>query len=195
MSILNRTHVKTDEEIVSEYWARDQQAIEDTSARFGETVYRVCRRILRDPQTAKECVNDVYLKAWSSIPPNRPNDLAAYLSVIARSTAVDRLRLETRGKRVKDGLSASLDDFQDLLSSDDDVADELEAKELSHALERFLRGVSRRERTVFIKRFYFACTVSEIVSETGIPRSVVYKTLKRLKQELKTFLEQEGYRV
>ena len=188
-----KTKPKSDDDIVREYWERDEKAVEDTARRYEDFIYRVIRRILRDTQTARECVNDVYLKMWSSIPPNRPSNLEAYLSRIARSVAVDRLRSETRQKRGGSGIMRSLDDYRDLLTTESDVPDEAAARALAETLNRFLRNLSARDRACFVKRFYYACTISDIVTETGLPRITVYRTLGRVKKQLKEVLEDEGY--
>ena len=193
MSSLSRATRKTDDEIVTEFWARDQQAVTDTAERYGPYLYQICFRILRDSQSAKECVNDVYLKAWAAIPPNRPEKLASYLGRLARETSVDRVRRETRQKRIKSGLWESLDDYREILASEENVEQTVETRALSAALERYLGSLPVKERVLFVKRYYYACSYSEIAAETGIPRTTVHRLLSRIKTDLKDFLTKEGY--
>ena len=187
-----RAAPKTDEDIVREYRDRDEQALADTADRYGAYLYQTCFRIVRGAQTAKECVNDVYMRAWSTSPPDRPEYFAAWLGSLAREAAVDRLRLETRRKR-NGGLTESLDDYRDVLASDQDVQSEVESRLLTAALERFLNRLPAEDRVLFIKRYYYACTFSEIASETGIPRASIHRTLARIKKELAQYLKKEGY--
>ena len=187
-----RAAPKTDEEIVRELRNRDEQALTDIADLYGAYLNQVCYRIVRSAQTAKECVNDVYLKIWSSSPPDDPGLLSAFLSRLAREAAVDRLRLETRRKR-NGGLRESLDDYRDVLVSDQDVPSEVEARLLTAALETFLSRLPAEDRVLFVKRYYYSCTLSEMASETGISRSAIHRTLARIKKELEHYLKGEGY--
>ena len=68
-----------DKEILDLYWARSEQAILETGRKYGVPVNRVAWNILGDRQEAEECMNDTWLAAWNSIPPQRPDPLLTYL--------------------------------------------------------------------------------------------------------------------
>ena len=76
-----------DEEIVQMYWDRDEKAISATSEKYGAYSMAIARHIVESPEDAEECVNEVYLKLWNSIPPHRPDLLAAYIGKIVRNVA------------------------------------------------------------------------------------------------------------
>ena len=65
----------TDQQILELYWARSEDAIAETDKVYGRYFLFIAREILRDEEDAKETVNDTYLKAWHTIPPQRPNPL------------------------------------------------------------------------------------------------------------------------
>ena len=79
-----------DSKILDLYWARDEGAIKETQAKYGGLCYSIAINILSSPQDSEECVNDTYNKAWQSIPPKRPNSLAAYLGRIVRNLSINR---------------------------------------------------------------------------------------------------------
>lgn len=81
-----------DEEIVNLFWTRNEDAIEETSKKFGRYLTQIAYNILSDLQDSEECVNDAYLKTWNSIPHNRPTALSCFLGKITRSLAVDLYR-------------------------------------------------------------------------------------------------------
>ena len=60
-----------DREIVALYWDRSEAAVAETQARYGPYCLAIARRILGSGEDAEECVNDVWLAAWNSIPPHR----------------------------------------------------------------------------------------------------------------------------
>ena len=73
----------TDEKIVELYWGRSEEAIKETDKQYGRYFHYIAKEILQDEEDAKEIVNDTYLKAWDSIPPERPNPLKAFLGRIS----------------------------------------------------------------------------------------------------------------
>ena len=55
-----------DQETVALYWARDERAVAETSAKYGAYCLSVARRILSDPRDAEESVNDTWAAAWGA---------------------------------------------------------------------------------------------------------------------------------
>ena len=88
-----------DERILDLYWQRSERAVAETDARYGGLLRSIAQNILRDAADAEECVSDAYLRAWTTIPPQRPKSLAAYLARIARNLSIDRLRRNGAAKR------------------------------------------------------------------------------------------------
>ncbi len=183
---------KEDTEIVDLYLCRDENAIIETEKKYKHFIFSVCNGILRQKQDSEECVNTVYLKIWNSIPPEKPRDLRTYIARIARTTAIDRFRSNTRLKRCT-GVTDSLDDYADFLTSDYSIEEEIDTNALVNFLNAFLSTLPETERVCFVKRFYFNCSYREIEKQTHIPKSTVYLTLERVKNELKKRLSEEGF--
>ena len=78
-----------DKGIIDLYFARDEKAIDETMKSYNGRLLRFASRFLSDPRDAEECVNDAYVRAWDTIPPNRPNNLFAYLAALCRNAALD----------------------------------------------------------------------------------------------------------
>ena len=89
----------TDAEIISLYWARDEQAVSETARRYGSYIHAISVQILESEPDAEECVNDTYLKAWQTIPPQKPFSLKDYLGRLVRHLSIDRYRAMRRAKR------------------------------------------------------------------------------------------------
>ncbi len=73
-----------DEKIIDLYWERNEQAIKHTDEKYGKYLTKIAFNILADTEDSKESVNDTYLAAWNSMPPQRPTALSAYLGKITR---------------------------------------------------------------------------------------------------------------
>ena len=65
-----------DKMIVSLYLARNESAILQTDKKYGNYLMKIAYNILNDREDSKESVNDTYLAAWNSIPPNIPEMLS-----------------------------------------------------------------------------------------------------------------------
>ena len=88
-----------DEQIVTLYWNRDETAIQETQAKYDRYLTKIACNILADMEDSRESVNDTYLAAWNSMPPQRPSVLSAYLAKLTRRISIDRFRYRTRDKR------------------------------------------------------------------------------------------------
>ena len=64
-----------DQKIIDLYFARDEEAIQATSEKYGAYCLAVARNILNDQEDAEECVNDTWMRAWDAMPPQRPQSL------------------------------------------------------------------------------------------------------------------------
>ena len=62
-----------DNHILDLYFARNEEAIRQTDAVYGRKLYRLADRILQDALDSEEAVSDTYMKAWETIPPQRPD--------------------------------------------------------------------------------------------------------------------------
>ena len=90
----------TDEKIVALYWARSEDAIKETDKAYGTYCRYIAYNILREKEDADETVNDTYLKAWQSMPPQKPNPLKAFLGRITRQLSINRLEKKTDKQKV-----------------------------------------------------------------------------------------------
>ena len=110
-----------DHKIVDLYWQRSENAIKETSTKYGRMLDGISYSLLSSREDAEECVNDTYLEAWNKMPDDRPAYLGAYLSRIVRCISIDRFRASHRQKRgeaveltdeladcIPSGISASL---------------------------------------------------------------------------------------
>ena len=83
--------------------------------------------------------------------------------------------------------------MQDLLASDDDIAQTVETQELSQMISDYLREQPDRKRIIFLKRYYFASTINEIAEEQKTTEGAVKILLYRMRRELKQVLQDRGY--
>ena len=70
-----------DSQLLALFQSRDETALKEAELRFGAQCRGIAKRILGNSEDAEECWNDVLLRLWNTIPPAKPQYLAAYISV------------------------------------------------------------------------------------------------------------------
>ena len=58
-----------DDRIIELYWQRDESALAETQQKYNSYLYKIAYNILANTEDSEESVNDTYLAAWNSIPP------------------------------------------------------------------------------------------------------------------------------
>ena len=192
---MKRKAILSDENIVELYWARDERAIDETDAKYGRYLYAVAFNIVGDKSDCDECLNDTYLGAWNSMPPERPRALKAYLTVIMRRTATDVYKSGTRKKRVPVSITSSIEEIGELIPSASDVDEELAAKDLAAVIDGFVRSLNERQMYIFMSRYYLSRPIGEIARTLLCSISTVNKELAAIRAALKEKLESEGFSV
>ena len=86
-----------DSQIIDLYWARSEQAVQETDSKYGSYCRAIAHNILKNLEDTEECVSDTWLRAWNAMPPQRPSVLSAFLGRITRNLSLDRYKA-ARGK-------------------------------------------------------------------------------------------------
>ncbi len=182
-----------DPQIVELYWQRSERAIPETAAKYGAYCQRIACNILSSPEDAEECVNDTWLRAWNTMPDQRPSRLGGYLGRLTRWLCLDRRRRDGRGKRGGGEYDLALEELDGCLAAPGNAETALEQAELTASVNRFLAGLRTEERTMFLARYYFGCPVAEIADRHSCGQSRVKTALYRTRKKLQTHLREEGY--
>lgn len=182
-----------DDKIIALYFDRDEQAIRETDIKYGRLCHKVAQNILNDPEDSEECVNDTYLSLWNTIPPTRPTRFMAFLCKIVRNLSLKRLDYNLARKR-NAGVLVSLSELEAVLP-DDRFAPGLEDAEIGRLISDFLRTEKQEARAVFIRRYYFFDSVSEIAKRYSFTESRVKTMLLRTRNRLRIYLQKEGVEV
>ena len=69
----------------------------------------------------------------------------------------------------------------------------MDARELGRAIDAFLDTVSRENRVLFLRRYWFGDSVKQLASATGHSENTVSVRLSRLRTQLKNYLYKEGF--
>ena len=182
-----------DDDIVNLYWQRSEQAISETSRKYGKYCFSIAGNILGNREDAEECVNDTYHEAWKCIPPHRPAVLSTFLGKITRRISIDRLRRRNADKRGGGEMPLILDELQDCVASDEDIEQEYERRRLSDVVASFVRSLPETEQKIFLCRYWYLDPVSAICEQFGFSETKVKSMLHRTRTKLHRTLVKEGF--
>ena len=184
-----------DSQIVELYLSRDESAVAHTGEKYGARLRAIAHRITEDPGAAEECENDTYLEAWNAIPPHEPRSyLFAFLARITRHLALDRCKERSRQKR-SGQLVPLTREMEQCIPSPHDPEKVVDARLLSAAVSAFLRTIGQEQRNIFLRRYWYLDSVSDIAARFSISQSKVKTTLFRTRNALKQYLKKEDFLV
>lgn len=181
-----------DNEIIELYWNRDEAAITATADTYGNYCYSIAYNILCNNEDAEECVNDTWLNAWKSIPPQRPNRLSTYLGKITRNLSLNRYKLLTAQKRGKGQVEIALSELEGCVPAQTDMDQIADEMVLVSAIEAFLFAQPRTECNIFVGRYWYLYSIRDLAVAYHMSKSKVASLLYRMRMKLKLHLEKEG---
>ena len=176
-----------DEIIIEMFFARSEQAIKELDIKYGKIFHKTSYNILNDELDVEECVNDAYLGTWNTIPPTKPHSLLAYVCQIVRNISLKRYYIKKAMKR-NSTYDVAMEELDACLSSASSVEDEIETKELARIIESFLDTLSSENRVIFLQRYWFSDSYSDIAKKVGISEKSVSVRLTRIRKKLREYL-------
>ena len=178
-----------DIKIIELFFERSEQAIRELDFKYGKICRKISYNILKSWDDAEECVNDAYFGAWNAIPPAKPNPLQAYICKIVRNIS---LKLYYRKKAIKRNsvYEVAMQELEPYLSASDCVESEMEIRELVHIIEEFLETLTTENRVIFMLRYAYLDTYSDIAARVGLSEKNVSVRLTRIRQKMRQYLRE-----
>lgn len=180
-----------DNEIIELYWSRDERAISETDIKYGRFCRAIAVNVLTVNEDAEECVNDTYHKAWTVIPPQRPEQFRAWLGRVVRNISLNLWNKNHAQKRYK-GMETMLSELEDCVPSPVSVESEIDDMELGRVISMWLRTLTDEERMYFIIRYWNGVPLKDIAEKHGIGAEKLAQKMLRLRKSLRSALEKEG---
>ena len=184
-----------DSQIIDLYWARLEQAIQETDTKYGSYCRAIAHNILKSVEDSEECVSDTWLRAWNAMPPQRPSVLSAFLGRITRNLSLDRYKAARAEKRGGSSFPAALDELSECVPAGGSVEQTMDERELGQAIDRFLRTIPEKQCSLFLRRYWYAESISQIAERYSLKENTVKSILFRTREQLRKFLQKEGVAV
>lgn len=177
----------THRRLVARMASGDSEALQLLYLDFGARIHGVVRRILEDPEDAREAVQDAFIKAWRQAKSYRPDrgEVVSWLVFIARNAAIDRVRQGARRRLLLEALQREL--VEPAMPSPERADD----REL---LVGRLRELSAPQRQAIELAFFRGCTQSQIATAMQTPVGNVKNHLRRGLQKLRQLIARHDHR-
>ena len=182
-----------EQQIIQLYWDRNQHAIDATTEKYGAYCHTIAMHILDNREDAEECVNDTWLHAWNAMPPHHPSVLATFLGKITRNLSFNRYQQRSAAKRGSGQLPLVLYELADCVSGAETPEQALDRQALIAAINDFLTGLPPRHRQIFLRRYWYADTISDIARRHGMTENHTSVILRRLRLKLRNELTERGW--
>jgi RNA polymerase sigma-70 factor (ECF subfamily) len=133
--------------------------------RYSRFVYSVALRVLRDPASAEDVLQEVFMQIWRN--PDSftaaPGSLGGWLAIVSRNRSIGALRRKRP--------STSMDDIA--IASPWNLAGETERNALMERARTAILQLPREQRKTLEMAFFDGLTHSEIAETTGDPLATV----------------------
>lgn len=180
-----------DMEIIDLFWLRSENAILETKNKYSRYLYKIALNILSNSEDCEECLNDTYLGAWNSIPPDRPVVFSAFLGKITRNLAINTYHKERRQKRGGGQTELVLHELEECITGHS-MEEQILDGEITKAINRFLDELPVQDRLIFVRRYWFLESVGEIAVQFLLSETNIQTKLYRMRKKLRGYLEKEG---
>ncbi|MCQ2425255.1 MAG: sigma-70 family RNA polymerase sigma factor [Lachnospiraceae bacterium] len=177
------------------YFNRNESAIGETAKKYGKYCLTISENILRNREDAEESVNDAYMQTWNSIPPVKPSNLRAFLGKIVRNLSLNRLKAQRTKKRGSGEYDLAFEELEEVITSPQSVEELVEEISCRDFINKWLSTLTPEQRMVFVGRYWYFDSVSEISDKMNYSVSKTKMLLLRLRGELKEYLENEGIHI
>lgn len=172
--------VETDASLVRRMAAGDEAALGTLYDRWHAQLFSLALHLLGDQDEAEEVVEETFWQAWrqSARYAGERGTVGSWLTIIARSRALDRLRARNRMRAAHDA-SVLADPLAACEASACDPLREIVANETRAAVRRALAAIPHEQRRTLEMAYFGGMSQSEIARATGEPLGTV-KTRTRL---------------
>jgi RNA polymerase sigma-70 factor (ECF subfamily) len=143
----------------------DEYAMASLFDRYSKIVYSVALRVLRDPASAEDILQEIFMQIWRN--PDgfvaTRGSLGGWLAVVSRNRSIDALRRKRP--------TESVDEMA--LASSYNLADEVERNSMMEKARTVIHDLPTEQRKTLEMAFFDGLTHSEIAEMTGDPLGTV----------------------
>ncbi|MBQ7360362.1 MAG: sigma-70 family RNA polymerase sigma factor [Lachnospiraceae bacterium] len=182
-----------DEKVILGIEERDEQTMAYVIQKYSRLLWKVVYPILgvsSSEQDVEECVADVFIQLWNQPRAYDPAKakLSTYLTIVARTKAIDRYRSIQRKREVPLEESVLIHWRADLCSQ---PLQSLLSKEKNERIHLMLKRLGEPMQEILVRRYFYDQKPREIALAMDMPKKQVENSLYGAKKRLRQMLEDE----
>ncbi|HWB28783.1 MAG TPA: sigma-70 family RNA polymerase sigma factor [Chitinophagaceae bacterium] len=163
-----------------------QNALASLYLRYTDLVYGTCLKYLKDAETAKDAVMNIYQELLKKLPLHEVDNFKSWLYVLAKNHCLMQLRNAKKMFTVE--FQAEIMQSEDFSHLDNVLQREQDFKRLENCLENL-----QEEQKNVITLFYLQNKCyNEIVEQTGLDWNKVRSMIQNGRRNLKICMEKNG---
>lgn len=170
--------------LVQRIAAKDDSALQELYAAYGQRLYNYALRLTADPSQAEDVIQDALVSIWRMAGKFRGEGrLLAWLMGIVHHTAIKSLRHRS---------TPISDEMEQFLPANDPLPEEqAQSNQQARSIQKGLQHLSPEHRAVLDLVFYQGFSLQETANVCGCPVGTVKSRLSYARQQLRGYLNRE----
>jgi RNA polymerase sigma-70 factor (ECF subfamily) len=172
----------TDAKALMQLQSGDQQVLEWFIDRYGNYVGTIVNSIMQDcmsREDVEEVTADVFVTFWKSAENLLPLNLKGYLSRVARSLALRKLREKTQELPLEEDV---------LFIEEDSLIEKLDQEERDRRVREAVLSMTQPDREIFLRHYYYCQNITMIAEKMKMNPSTIKTRLRRGREKLRQHL-------
>ena len=172
----------TDAKALTQLQSGDQQALEWFIDRYGNYVGTVVNSVLQNcmsREDVEEVAADVFVTFWKSAKNLLPINLKGYLSRVARSLALRKLREKTQELPLEEDV---------LFIEEDSLIERIDQEQRNQRVREAVLSMTQPDREIFLRHYYYCQSIAVIAEKMKMNPSTIKTRLKRGREKLRQYL-------
>ena len=172
----------TDAKALMQLQSGDQQVLEWFIDRYGNYVGTIVNSIMQDcmsREDVEEVTADVFVTFWKSAENLLPLNLKGYLSRVARSLALRKLREKTQELPLEEDV---------LFIEEDSLIEKLDQEERDRRVREAVLSMTPPDREIFLRHYYYCQNITMIAEKMKMNPSTIKTRLRRGREKLRQHL-------
>jgi len=184
----------SDFELVQQFEAGNQQAIEELIARHKKRIFTYIMLMVKNEQLAEDIFQDTFIKVIISLKEGRYSDKGKFVSWVARiahNLIIDHFRKEKNLQTVSNDQS-EYDLFNSARFAERNVEDELVNTQITQDIRRMIDELPADQREVVLMRHYAGMSFKEIAEQTNVSINTALGRMRYALINLRKIMEEKN---